>query len=72
MYKDKLGCLTGNEVSWYKLAFRFVKNAGRKSAKRKAVRIALELYKENNISEIEAKNRIKATQPWQSHSPINP
>ena len=63
--------LTGSEPSWYKNAFRFTKNAGRKSKKRKAVRQALVIFLENGDI-VNCKERIMATRPWRSHSPINP
>jgi len=55
--------LTGSEPNWYKEAFRFTKNAGRKSKKRKAVRQALVIFLENGDI-VNCKERIRATRPW--------
>ncbi len=57
--------LTGSEPNWYKEAFRFTKNAGRKSKKRKAVRQALVIFLENGDI-VNCKERIRATRPWRS------
>lgn len=63
--------LHGKEAGWYKNAFRFAKNAGRKSSKRKIVKKALANYNTGNKNEKETKEIIKLTKPWQASGPIN-
>ena len=54
-----------------KQAIQFERNAGRKSAKAKRVRLILIAYKSCTIDEAETINQINMTKPWPAHAPIN-
>lgn len=53
-------------------ARRFARNAGRKSAKRKAVAKLVRDYDAGLITHDQIVDGLRATQPWQAHGPINP